>query len=191
MSTTVDRPTPIRNAALVTAIALATLWALELLDLPLNQSLNRFGVHAWRFERLWTLLTAPLTHDGLSHVAANSLPLLALGFVVALGGIRRWVQVSLAGTLGSGLFAFCLNTPGTLTVGASGVVFGYLGYLLARSWFTRSVRQLLIAVGVVAVYGGLLLGVLPMRAGISWQAHLGGLMAGGLIAWWLSARRLG
>lgn len=70
-------------------------------------------------------------------------------------------------------------------------MFGYLGYLLARSWFTRSVRQLLIAVGVVAVYGGLLLGVLPMRAGISWQAHLGGLVAGGLIAWWLSARRLG
>lgn len=185
MSSTVEQFARPRTAAIVTGVQVATMWILELIDVPLHQSLNWFGVHSWRFEMLWTLFTMPFAHTGFDHLIANSLPLIVLGFLVALEGMKRWITVTLAVTIGSGLLAFFLNAPGTLTIGASGVVFGYLGYLLARGLFARSVKDMLIMAGVGIFYGGMLMGILPTNTAVSWQGHLGGLLAGGLIAWWL------
>ena len=178
-----------KSAGILNGIAVALMWVLEGIDVLLRHSLDWFGVHSWRFEQIWTIFTAPLTHSGFSHLIANSVPFLVLGFFVALEGWRQWAKVTLAGALGSGLFAFFLNAPGTLTVGASGVVFCYLTYLVVRGWFVRKWPQVLVALGVALVYGSVLWGVLPLRAGVSWQGHLGGAVAGVLIAWWLHSRQ--
>lgn len=178
-----------KTSGILNGAALALMWVLEVVDVALRQSLNWFGVHSWRFDQIWTILTAPLTHAGFSHLIANSVPFAVLGFFVALEGPRQWWQVTLAGALGSGLFAFFLNTPGTLTVGASGVVFSYLTYLVVRGWFVRKWPQVLVAAGVALVYGSVLWGVLPTQPGVSWQGHLGGAVAGVGIAWWLHSRQ--
>lgn len=134
---------------------------------------------------LWTVFTAPFAHGDFGHLAANSVPLLVLGFVIALDGVRQWAYVTLAAAIGSGLFAFLLNAPGTVTIGASGIVFGYLTYLIARGLFSKDWRQLVLGAVVLLIYGSVLWGVFPTAPGVSWQGHLGGAVAGVLAAWWL------
>lgn len=181
------RPTAaiVKTSGIANAVVIAVMWVLEAIDTVLRGALDWLGIHSWDFALLWTMLTAPFMHLDFAHLAANSLPLLVLGFVIALGGIRQWAWVSLAAVAGSGLFAFVLNAPGTLTIGASGIVFGYLSYLLVRGIFSRDWRQIVIGLVVGLVYGSVLWGVLPGAAGLSWQGHLGGAVAGVAVAWWL------
>lgn len=177
-----------KQAGILNGAVVAVMWVLETIDVVLRGALNWFGVHAWDFSTIWTMVTAPFAHSGFSHLAANSVPLLVLGFVIALGGIKQWAWVTLAAAFGSGLFAFVLNTPGTVTIGASGIVFGYLTYLLIRGIFSADWKQIVIGLVVFAVYGTVLWGVFPSDPGISWQGHLGGAVAGVVVAWWLHSR---
>lgn len=182
----------VKASGLLNGAIVAVMWVLEGVDTVLRGALNWFGVHSWDFALIWTMLTAPLAHGDFGHLAANSVPFLVLGFVIALGGLRQWAWVTLAGIIGSGFFAFALNAPGTLTIGASGVVFCYLTYLLVRGFHTQDWRQLVLGAVVFVLYGGVLWGVLPTTAGVSWQGHLGGAVAGILVAGWLhraNARR--
>lgn len=179
-------PTTIaRQSGIVNGVVVALMWVLEIVDVALRGALDWIGVHAWDFAMLWTLFTAPFAHQDFAHLAANSVPLLVLGFVIALDGVRQWAYVTLAAAIGSGLFAFLLNSPGTVTIGASGIVFGYLTYLLARGLFSTDWRQLLLGAVVLLVYGSVLWGVFPTVPGVSWQGHLGGAVAGTVAAWWL------
>lgn len=178
----------VRTSGLLNGAVVALMWMLEALDTVLRGTLNWFGIHAWDFALIWTMFTAPLAHGDFAHLAANSVPLLVLGFVIALGGVRQWLWVTLAGVVGSGLFAFLINAPGTLTIGASGVVFCYLSYLLVRGLYSHDWRQIVLGVIVFALYGSVLVGVFPSSPGVSWQGHLGGAVAGVLIAAWLHRR---
>ena len=177
-----------RRSGTLNGAVVGLMWVLEIIDVFLQGALNWFGVHAWNFALLWTFVTAPFAHSGFAHLAANSVPLLVMGFLIALGGLRQWLMVTLAAVVGAGLFAFTLNAPGTVTIGASGVVFGYLTYLIVRGWFSRAWRQLVLGALMLLVYGSVLWGVFPTTRGVSWQAHLGGAVAGVLIAWWLHGR---
>src|SRR5690606_38877503 len=123
-------------------------------------------------------------HHGLGHVAANSLPLLVLGFLAAVRGLGRFVLVSAVIVAVSGLGVWTIGPPNTLTIGASGLVFGYFGYVAGRGVFDRRISDIVITVVVVFLYGSILWGVLPGDPTISWQAHLFGLI-GGLLAAWL------
>lgn len=173
-----------KGAAFFMVGAVIFLWILELIDqglrLLLHISLDSFGIHSWEPEGIIGIFLAPLLHVGFAHLASNSVPLLVLGFLILVGGggLRRLVVATLAAVLGSGVFAFVLNTAHTLTVGASGVVFGWLTYLIMRGVFARDVKNIIISAGVLLVYGGVLWGVLPNNPGVSWQAHLGGAVAG-------------
>jgi len=84
--------------------------------------------------------------------------------------------------IGSGLMAWLLGAPGTVHIGASGVIFGYLGYLMLAGWYTRSFWSILLSVIVTLVWGSLVLGMMPGESGISWQAHIGGFLGGALAA---------
>jgi len=124
------------------------------------------------------ILFAPFLHGSLPHIVANSIPFLVLGWLVMLRDARHFIPVTLAAMIGSGLMAWLLGAPGSVHVGASGVIFGYLGFLILSGWYVRSAASILVSLLVAIVWGGILLGVMPGQAGISWQAHLGGFVGG-------------
>lgn len=168
----------VRSSGLLAAVPVGIMWMLEAIDTASRNALDRFGIQSWSIDGLWGLATAPWLHHGWQHLANNSGPLLVLGFLVALSGLRRWLATTLVVALTSGLAAWLLSPPGTLTLGASGIVFGWLTYLVARGLWSRNLVQVLVGIGVFIVYGGILWGVLPSTPGISWQAHLGGAVGG-------------
>ena len=176
------------GAFVVMAGLLALLWLLEVVDQASGNSLDGYGIRARDDDGLWHVFTAPLLHGGWPHLMSNSLPFLVLGFLVLLSGWRSWVVVTAASVVASGAFVWVLSPPGSLTLGASGVVFGWLTYLLLRGFFSRSAGQIALAVLVFVLYGGILWGVLPGAVGVSWQGHLGGAVGGALAAWWLHRR---
>ncbi|MET0695525.1 MAG: rhomboid family intramembrane serine protease [Propionibacteriaceae bacterium] len=162
-------------------VLLAGLWGLEFLDQLSGNALDSYGIHARELDGLPEIFTAPFLHAGWEHLISNSVPFLVLGFLVLLGGLARWVIASMITIVSSGLAAWVLTPADTIILGASGLIFGWLTYLLARGLYSRSASQIVIAAVVLVVYGGLIWGVLPGAAGVSWQAHLGGAI-GGLIA---------
>ncbi len=118
----------------------------------------------------------------MAHLVANTLPFVTLGWLVMLQGRGRFARATIFSMLGAGLAAWLLGAPGSVHIGASGVIFGYLGYLMLSGWFERKFLNIALSVGVTALWGGLVFGVLPGAVGISWQAHLGGFVGGVLAA---------
>jgi membrane associated rhomboid family serine protease len=175
-------------AALVMLLLLAGLWVLEFLDQLSGNELDQLGIHAQEVDGLPEIFTAPFLHAGWDHLISNSLPFYVLGFLVLLSGLARWVASSLIIIVISGLTAWFLTPPHTIILGASGLIFGWLTYLLARGIWSRRPAQVAVAALVLLVYGGLIWGVFPGSAGISWQAHLGGAVGGVLAAWLLHRR---
>jgi membrane associated rhomboid family serine protease len=169
-------------------VMLAGMWILELLDQLSGNQLDQLGIHAREIDGMPEILTAPFLHAGWDHLMSNSLPFVVLGFLVLLSGLARWLVSSLIIIVISGMTAWLLTPVHTIILGASGLIFGWLTYLLARGLWSRRPAQVVIAVLVLLVYGGLIWGVLPGNAGISWQAHLGGAIGGVLAAWLLHRR---
>jgi membrane associated rhomboid family serine protease len=179
---------PLR-AGLLMLLLLGFLWFLEGVDQASGNALDSYGIHARELDGLPEILTAPFLHAGWQHLAGNSVPFFVLGFLVLLSGVARWVVSSLTSVVASGLCAWLLTPAGTVVLGASGLVFGWLAYLLARGLWSRRPGQVALAVVVLLVYGGLIWGVLPGVAGVSWQAHLGGAVGGVVAARYLHRRR--
>ncbi|MFT4294995.1 MAG: rhomboid family intramembrane serine protease [Micropruina sp.] len=176
---------PVRpaSAGIVIGVAVAVMWLVEFVDQLTRGSLDALGIHSWDLASLPSVFLAPWLHAGWPHLIANTLPFAVFGFLVLLGGALRAVFATLWSVVVSGLFAWLLSPPNTVTIGASGLIFGWLTYLLTRGIFARNGKQILLAVLIFAVYGGILWGVLPSQAGVSWQAHLGGAIGGVLAAW--------
>jgi membrane associated rhomboid family serine protease len=184
-----DRTAPRAGwAAIVMLILLAGLWVLEFLDQLSGNELDQLGIHAQEVDGLPEIFTAPFLHAGWDHLISNSLPFYVLGFLVLLSGLARWLASSLIIIVVSGLTAWFLTPPHTIILGASGLIFGWLTYLLARGIWSRRPAQVVVAALVLLVYGGLIFGIFPSSAGISWQAHLGGAVGGVLAAWLLHRR---
>ncbi|WP_371238244.1 rhomboid family intramembrane serine protease [Streptomyces pimonensis] len=156
----------------------ALLWVLEAVDAASGHALDTFGVGPRQVGELRDVVPAAFLHFGFSHLAANTVPLLVLGFLTALSGVRRFLAVVVLIVLTSGLGVWLTAPAHSTTAGASGVVFGFLGYLLVRGFVDRRAGDVVVGVLVAAVYGSLLWGVLPTAAGVSWQGHLFGLLGG-------------
>lgn len=168
---------------------LVVLWLVEVVDMFLGGALDTFGVSPRELGELPQVLSAPLLHFGFEHLAANSLPFLVLGVLTRLAGRREFWVATGASVVTSGLAAWLLSGPFTVTAGASGLVFGWLAFLLVRGIFAGNWVQILLSAAVFGFFGGMLWGVLPTMPGISWQAHLGGAAGGVLASWWLTRRR--
>ncbi len=168
---------------------LLAMWVLELVDLLLfGGALDRHGIEPRSVEGLDGILLSPLLHGGLAHLANNSVPFVVLGLLVFLGGLRNFVVTTVLVVLISGLGVWLIGAPNTVHVGASGLIFGYFGYLLLRGYFSRSVGSILLAAALVVLYGGALWGLLPLQTGVSWTAHLFGFLGGALSAYLLHRR---
>ncbi|MEO7317355.1 MAG: rhomboid family intramembrane serine protease [Chthoniobacteraceae bacterium] len=157
---------------------LGLMWAIEILDLLPFIQLDRSGIRPRSLAGLAGIVFAPFLHDGFTHLIANSFPFVILGAIVLLGGRRVFWRVTIFVTLAGGLGVWLFGGRFTNHIGASGLIFGYLGFLLARGWFEKSLPWMLAACAILVAYGGLLFGVLPIHAGVSWQGHLFGFLAG-------------
>ncbi|MFO7680544.1 MAG: rhomboid family intramembrane serine protease [Chloroflexota bacterium] len=167
----------------------ALLWLIEVADWLIFQgALDSFGIRPRTIDGLQGILFTPLLHSNFSHLMANTVPLLVLGWFVLLRGTRTFITVTLVVILVSGLGTWLIGPARSIHIGASGLVFGYFGYLLLNSWFERSLKSVMWAVLVFFLYGGLMWGVLPQGNGISWQGHLFGFIGGGVAAYLLNKR---
>ncbi len=171
-----------RRQAAVIGTLTALLWFVFAVDSVTGGSLNRFGVVPRTEAGLMGILFAPFIHYRLDHIAANTIPFAVLGWMVMLRDARHFVPVTVASVLGAGLFAWLLGASGSVHIGVSGVIFGYFGFIVVSGWYSRSLAGLLLATVVVALWGGVAVGVLPGQPGISWQSHLGGMVAGAFMA---------
>jgi membrane associated rhomboid family serine protease len=157
----------------------ALIWLVELVDLFLFRgALDGAGIRPRSENGLWGVILAPFLHAGPAHLIANTVPLLVLGWLVIVRGVRDFLGVTLLVTLVAGLGVWIFGRPATIHLGASGLVFGYLGYLLLRGFWERSLLAIGIALVAGFLYGGALLGVLPGQRGVSWEGHLFGLAGG-------------
>lgn len=177
------RAKPLLRALLVVGGLLVLMWVLEAIDQSTRNSLDQFGIIPRDVDSAGHILLAPWLHFGWGHLIANSGPFLVLGILTYIAGFARWLITTVSSIIVSGVTVWLTAPPGSITAGASGLVFGYLTYLLIRALFTRRPGQIALAVVVLLVYGGVLVGLLPNASGVSWQGHLGGAAGGALAAW--------
>jgi membrane associated rhomboid family serine protease len=177
-------PHPVQALIVIGAFT-ALLYLIEVVDTAMSGRLDQFGIQPRTLGGLDGVLWAPLLHGGWGHLFANTLPVLLFGFLVMSNGVGQWVAVTLTIWVFSGLGVWLVGGAGT-TIGASGLAFGWLAFLLVRGIFNRALGQILVAVVLFLYWGSTLLGVLPGNPGVSWQGHLFGAIGGILAAWLVS-----
>ncbi len=172
----------VRQLKLLGAI-IALLWLIELFDLiAWGINLDLYGIHPRTWVGLRNVFLAPFLHYGIFHLLANTIPFALLGWFVLLSNVRQFLSVTVIGALVSGLGVWLLGGANTVHLGISGVIFGYMGFLLMRGYRERSPAAIALAVLAFFFYGGMLWSVLPLWPGVSWLGHLFGLVGGGLAA---------
>jgi membrane associated rhomboid family serine protease len=169
------------EGAAVIGVLVAVMWVVEIVNKIDGQGLSADGIYPRTLSGLPGIISAPFLHFGFNHLIGNTIPFVILGLVIAAAGARRVIEVTLIVILVAGLGTWLTAGSHSDTVGASGVVFGYAGFLIARGFFTRTIAALALGVVAAVLFGGALAGGLVPHPGISWQDHLfGGL--GGILA---------
>lgn len=179
-----------KSGLLVVAAMVALMWLLEVVDLVAGLRLDSYGIEPRSPGGLPEVVSAPFLHSGFDHLISNTVPFALMGAAIALGGAARVLLVTAIVGLVSGLGVWLIAPEGSVTLGASGLVFGYATYLLFRGLFNRSALEIGVGLVVGAVWGTALLGGLLPQDGISWQAHFFGAV-GGLLAARMLARSRG
>ena len=180
----------IGGATIVSFVAL--LYIIEAWDALNHQELNADGIRPLETDGLWGIVWAPLLHANWEHLIANTGPALVLGFLMTLIGMARFIYATvivwILGGFGTWLIGNIGAPPGveSVHIGASGLIFGWLTFLIVFGFFTRKAWEIIVGIVVLIVYGGVLLGALPGTFGVSWQGHLCGAIAGVLAAYLLS-----
>jgi membrane associated rhomboid family serine protease len=157
------------------------MWVSEIVDTALDHRLDGYGIEPRDADGLIGIPAAPFLHAGFGHLISNTIPFLAMGFVIAFRGAARVLFVTAIVALVSGAGTWLVAPEFTIHIGASGVVFGYATYLLTRGFFDRDLIEIVIGVAVGVIYGGVLLGGLIPEDGVSWQGHFFGAV-GGIVA---------
>lgn len=170
-------------------VMIALMWVIELINTLDANRLDGDGIYSRNFERLWGIFTSPLIHGSFAHLISNTIPLAFTGAIIALRGVRRVAVVTAIVVLVGGFGTWLIGPAHASTIGASGVVFGYSAYLIARGVFSHRLMELLTGAVVAVVLGGALMTSLVPRYGVSWQAHLCGGLAGLLAAYVMTERR--
>lgn len=178
-------------AAVGAAGFVAVLWVIEGIDVAASHRLDGWGIRPRSDEGLLGILAAPLLHGGWGHLVANTVPALVLGFLTLATGIARGLVATAVIWLAGGLAVWLVAGDHSVHIGASGLIFGWLTYLVVQGFVDRKPLEIAIGVAVLLVYGGVLWGVLPGQPGVSWQGHLFGAIAGVLAALVVSERGRG
>lgn len=174
---------PLGRAAALNVGFLAILWLVELINAISGRELSQAGGLAARdFGSLVNILTMPFVHANVDHLMGNALPLFSLGLIAAIPSPKRFLLMTLVVIVVGGLGTWLFSPSNSLTIGASGVVFGYFSYLLLRGLVDRRPADVLVSIGIAISFGaymwsGIGFGV----SGVSWQGHVCGIV-GGVVA---------
>lgn len=171
------------QAVQLVVIVVALMWVIEAVDgLIMDSRLDQHGIVPRSWGGLDGILWAPFLHGGFGHLLVNTIPFLALGWFVALEGPRRWLAVTVFVMVLGGAATWLLARS-AVHIGASGLIFGYAGFLLVAGFVEKSVKGIVVAIIVGALFGGMVLrGITPVSSWVSWESHLFGLVAGVLAA---------
>ena len=178
-----------QNAALITGAFVVVLWVLEVVDTATGHALDPYGIQPRSEDGLVGVAVAPLLHFGFGHLVSNTVPVAVLGFLALATGIARGLLATAIIWVVGGLGVWVFAQPFSNHAGASGLIFGWIIYLVVRGFLNRSTTEILIGVAVFLIYSGALLGVLPGQPGVSWQGHLFGAIGGFVAARFLATRR--
>ena len=163
---------------------LVVFWIVEILDVVVFKGgLDRFGIQPRSITGLRGIVFAPFLHGGFPHLIANSIPFLTLGWLTMIQETSDFYLVSIASAIVGGLGVWLFGGAGSVHIGASILIYGYLGFLLLRGLFQRNLPSIFVSVIVFVLYGGLVFGIFPSRMGVSWEGHLFGFIGGALTAW--------
>jgi len=166
----------------VIGVLVAVMWVLEIANKIDGQGLDGDGIYARSLKGLPGIISSPFLHAGFDHLIGNTIPFVILGIVIAAAGARRVVEVTVIVLVVAGLGTWLTAPSHVSTIGASGIVFGYAGFLISRGFFQRSFAAIAIGVVVAVLFGASLAGDLFPHAGVSWQDHLFGALGGILAA---------
>ena len=184
------RPTSPSGAIVVMALVIVALWLVLGVDAALDHRWLRFGIKPRELGGLDGIVLAPVLHASAGQLAANSLPLAVFGWIMLVSGLRTCGIVTATVWLASGVVGWLAGPSHAVILGSSGVIFGWLGYVLARAWFGRKLAWIATAVAVLAVFSGMLSGLLPkLHSNTFWGSQLAGFLAGVLIGAVLHAKR--
>ncbi len=183
---------PRQNARSISPLlaVVVVIWLLEIADFVLwSIDLDLYGIHPRTLIGLRNIIFAPFLHVGFGHLLLNTIPFIFLGLLILLRGQQEFIASSVIGGTVSGLGVWLFGGSNTVHLGLSGVIFAYLGFLLLRAVFERSLQSLVIAVIAGFFYGGMIWGILPLQTGVSWLGHLFGFIGGGLAAYLKASTR--
>ncbi|WP_370979469.1 rhomboid family intramembrane serine protease [Agaribacterium sp. ZY112] len=170
-------------------ILLAVMWAIFICNFLLPINLNHLGIQARTSSGLIGIVFAPFLHSNLVHLASNTLPFLVLGSCVRLYGRRTFWFTTIFSALGGGFLIWLFSNKG-IVIGASGLVFSYLSFLIVYGIYKRSKMSITIGLFALIFYGGLFLSLLRLSPHISWIAHFAGALTGGIVAYYIAKVRL-
>ncbi len=169
---------------------IALIWVLQVFNWADHYHLDyEYGVVPRNIGRLPEIFTSPFLHFNWDHIEGNSGPLFVFGLLAAYRGVVRFGGVTLVVAITSGLAVWLFQSSESVTVGASGLIFGYFGYVLARGLIDRNLVDALAAVVMALSYAYILTVAIPGTPGVSWIGHLGGLVGGIASGWVFRSRR--
>jgi membrane associated rhomboid family serine protease len=173
-----------RDALIVMGVFLAVIWLLQVFNWADGYRLDaEFGILPEHVSRLGEIFTAPFLHFSWQHIEGNSVPLFVLGVLAAYRSIGRFLLLTLIVAVTSGMAVWLFQSSSELTVGASGLIFGYFGYVLLRGFIDRNLVDIGVGLLAGALYWTILQVAIPGTPGVSWIGHVGGLVGGVIAAW--------
>lgn len=168
--------------ALATSLSfLAIIWVVQVVNYLMGGLLTNFGIHPRDVSGVAGIVFAPFLHANWAHLMSNSVACAVLLFLVALGGRGVAWATSVIIALVAGIGTWLIGGSYSVHIGASGLIFGWVTYLIFRGWYSRRFVHVLLGIAVAIIYGGVLWGALPGTPGVSWEGHLFGAI-GGVIA---------
>ena len=171
-------------------IVTAIFWLVEIVDFVIFQErLDGFGIEPRSIIGLRGILFAPFLHGGFPHLIANSIPFITLGWLTMIQETSDFYIVSIVSAIVGGLGVWLLGKPDSVHIGASILIYGYLGFLLLRGWFQKNFPSIFLSGIVFFLYGGLIFGIFPSRVGVSWEGHLFGFIGGAISAWLIAKEK--
>lgn len=191
-------PKELGRSLLIPFVIVGLMWSVEVWDWFLTvlimesdksvSVLDAFGIRPRQLAGLPGILLAPLLHRDFGHLSGNTAPLLGLSLILAFTGMRRFLAATLLITIVTGSAVWLFGRKDAIHLGASGIVFGYLGFLLVKGFIEKRARWIVVSILIAFLYGGMMYSILPSKGSVSWESHFFGFLSG-ILACYLMANQ--